>query len=826
MRIFRKTKEMCQWNHAREGSSMITVVIGVAFLLSIGLIILSVSTKYVTSVYVDRNSTDNFYQTEGILEEVKTGLLQYASQSADEAYRYILNHYLDATTENKKTQFSKMYIELLKKRLNNENVVSPDTDDETFGKYFTVNLSPDGSDLASAQQRFFDKFDENNVVDSDAIVTYLGDDDEKLKAVTTLSTKPDAVSRQDTSHGYGYVIRKDSERGYSLTLKNLLISYTDAGDYHSTIETDIVIRVPDFKFEGDSTLDQLKNYVSISDDILMIGSVGNEETASKITGNVYAGVTSDSLHEDQGIRICQDSSVKFNSQKIISRGSFDVQPGAFVDITGESGVSDLWLNNIRLTYDGGNAESMKDATSLSIHANSYIANDLDISTDNTTVSLTGKYYGYSYSRNNSTSDEQNPDYSSAILINGKNTTLKAENKEGAVRSLDKLILAGHTFVSKGKEDKDSSVLMGESLAVKSDQLAYLVPDEYIRINSALASSSANLEGHNPVAKTEKEKEKVSIDVDGLKSSTVNGVTLGSLLNESKPYLENHSQTGGYVFYYLNFKDAVSANKYFRNFYSDTSGVDEDGNSYTNQQQMAERSKVYISGENCDGLKIDPAFYLIAGNIVKNYSSVNETLESNYFDASGSPGSQMLQDGIKQGCQYVGLQKTLLESGSTGSMRMSDADKNSKLVAHRIVDGSVLSNVAGSLGLDADGIARIDVPAKYSAGETGVKIQMVPGRSSEKTVTAIENGLVIAGENVTVNVPANFKGLILSCGKVSVGLTPVKMNADMVMVEQIFEYIKTRSDLSGIFYGLNGTLSDNPTDISECVSYENWKKNEL
>ena len=213
MRIFRKTKEMCQWNHAREGSSMITVVIGVAFLLSIGLIILSVSTKYVTSVYVDRNSTDNFYQTEGVLEEVKTGLLQYASQSADEAYRYILNHYSDATTENKKTQFSKMYIELLKKRLNNENVVSPDTDDETFGKYFTVNLSPDGSDLASAQQRFFDKFDENNVVDSDAIVTYLGDDDEKLKAVTTVSTKPDAVSRQDTSHGYGYVIRKDSERG-------------------------------------------------------------------------------------------------------------------------------------------------------------------------------------------------------------------------------------------------------------------------------------------------------------------------------------------------------------------------------------------------------------------------------------------------------------------------------------------------------------------------------------------------------------------------------------------------------------------------------------
>jgi hypothetical protein len=68
---------------SKEGSSMVSVVIGVMFLAAIGLIALTAATHYVTAVYEDRNSTDNFYDADGIAEEVKTGITQYAAESAE-----------------------------------------------------------------------------------------------------------------------------------------------------------------------------------------------------------------------------------------------------------------------------------------------------------------------------------------------------------------------------------------------------------------------------------------------------------------------------------------------------------------------------------------------------------------------------------------------------------------------------------------------------------------------------------------------------------------------------------------------------------------------
>ena len=109
--------------------------------------------------------------------------------------------------------------------------------------------------------------------------------------------------------------------------------------------------------------------------------------------------------------------------------------GATVSLQGEKAAGNLWVQNIRLKSQGMDSESTLQSK-LDLNENAYVANDLDIEANNSIVTLSGKYYGYSYNEQNTkTTSTARSDYSSAILVNGLNTTLKAKN-------LDKQNLAG------------------------------------------------------------------------------------------------------------------------------------------------------------------------------------------------------------------------------------------------------------------------------------------------------------------------------------------------------------------------------------------------
>ncbi len=95
---------------------MVTVIIGILFIAAIGTILLTIASRYLISVNVDHNASDNFYQTEGILEEVKTGLLEYAGDAGEEAYKDVVEHYTKTKDSMHKT-FSEKYISLLASKL-------------------------------------------------------------------------------------------------------------------------------------------------------------------------------------------------------------------------------------------------------------------------------------------------------------------------------------------------------------------------------------------------------------------------------------------------------------------------------------------------------------------------------------------------------------------------------------------------------------------------------------------------------------------------------------------------------------------------------------
>ena len=522
----------------KEGASFLSVIIGMIFLTTLGVTILTVATKYVVTVIVAEYSSDNFYETAGILEEVRTGLIEYANDISEKAYTEVLENYTKET-EKMKDVYGLKYISGLASKL--------------YGSTYSED---------TIKQHFIDQKD---AADPTPITEAISID--VLKKLTKM---PNSV-KENPGTNLSFVINKDDKNGYSITIKNLLIDYKDSSDYRSTIQSDIVFKVPDYKFEGDSTLNEIKKYIVINDDKL---TVNGANIGTDFIGNVYTG------NMDSGISIeSGDNIVNFNSKTIITRGSLDAYSGSTVSLQGEGGtVGDFWVQNIRLLKNKSEGSTL--STNLSLNGNAYVSNDLDIQDSESVVNLAGKYYGYSYNEENSSSGgELNAKYSSAILVNGLNTTLNGNG-------LDKLILAGRAFVEKPEESDynrpvDVNIMTGESLSIKSNQLAYLVPDSFI--------GGTDIQ-HNPLATVEVTDELL----ENVKNSLLADPSLSTYLDQDEPVVTNYNNKG-YVFLFMNFASEAKSNEYFAAYYDGTIKLkDENDQILQNQEQLREKGQTYLS----------------------------------------------------------------------------------------------------------------------------------------------------------------------------------------------------------------------------------------
>lgn len=737
---------MRRWKKiSRQGSSFVSVVIGVLFMLAIGVTILTVATKYLTSVYVDRNSSNIFYQSEGILEEVRTGLLEKAGEASKNAYVTELENY---TSERKsiKTSFTQKYF---------NGII------QTIGGN-TYNWN----DESQLGQPYFC-------------------DINKLKK---MSKVPDAVKTK-AGTALAYVINKTAAGSYTLTLKNLFIDYTEPDtNYRSTVGSDIVFAVPDYQFEGNSTFDVLKDYISISDHSLVVDTPVDVTKKVNVTGNVYAG---------KSIQVKGQNNADFHCNTIISREDMETYTGSTVNVTGETEeAGDLWLRNIRLKPFGDNSTL---STKFSINANSYISNDLYIEDNNSVVTLKGKYYGFSYNKENDTSvGNIESDYSSAILVNGVNTTINASD-------LDKMVLSGRAFVAQKDEHgiaSKSNIMLGESVSVKSNQLAYLVPDHYMP------------EDHNPVVISDVTEE----FEQSLKTRLLGSVSpLKEYLNASEPFTANYNPDN-YVFFFLNFASEQKANQYFLDCYTDRiTEQDEEGQTISSNEKLKENAKSYLLSTDMTNNRFSGNLYLIAGNAVYNYASSGNSgiQQANYYDSSGKPMDELIADGKKIAMQYLGNCLTLQSSGSEGrtKIRMNQEYDSTKrennMVADGIISMSDLNNVGSQKSFYHDG--------------TGATIVVAP--SGDYTIDSSMKGLIIAKGNVTVE--ADFTGLILAGGTVSVKRN-CQLKSDIIMIGNLLDVIdkdETLKEVKSLFTALNGKSKPTETQIEKCVSYQNWEKNE-
>lgn len=104
---------------------------------------------------------------------------------------------------------------------------------------------------------------------------------------------------------------------------------------------------------------------------------------------------------------------------------------------------------------------------------------------------------------------------------------------------------------------------------------------------------------------------------------------------------------------------------------------------------------------------------------------------------------------------------------------------------------------------------------------------IPGtitiKSGDYTVdSSTKYGIVVVDGNVTVT--SDFKGLILASGTVTATGTTVLVS-DMVTVDKLLQLAAENKDLTEIFRGFNKNTPDTSSDLSQCIAYKNWSRND-
>ncbi len=753
----------------RDGATLVSVIIGLTFLAAIGLIVIMASSQYLTAVFVDNNSKDNFYDAESILEEVRAGLVEETSEANKVVYKEIMEGYTDLRGDVKK-EYAKRYIWYLANRLINPSV-DISLDDFPNG---TFKWEPDkyGRDGATGDWQEF-------TGSLQAIKKYA-----KTEVQDSVTTKEGELR---------FVIDNSVSDLYSLTLKNVMVDYVHDG-YHSTITTDIRLKVPDLNFEGEGILEAARDYIVISDDKLAV----KQGKGADFTGNVYTGIKGTDAEQEiengdintAGISIADHGVAAFNSAVMISRGNLGMEPGSNVTIDGLTGEpAELWLPNIALTKN----MAIDDSTTFTMNADAHIENDLRIEDSNANVKLSGKYYGYSYNEeNDGTVTGTKSKYSSAWLVNGYHTTIHAEG-------LDKLFLAGRTFVSKPDPSSGalqlSDIMMGESAAARSNQLAYLVPEEYM------------IGGMNPVVFGEDGEYTDKAQIAELKASD-----FGAYLDDSDPVTINVSprSSGGYAYYFLKFKSDKAASDYFKALYKGEL-KDKKGNTIDMSDDLDSRALAYISTDDGEGMRLSANLYFLAGNIIHNYKEGggSQRQSANYFSGS-APQPDVLKNGKLMGQEYVSRQRTLTADESVLSMRLGSTNATgekyyaTRLVEHNLVDFS-----------------KIPSTAEWSDAAAGGMIYAFDGDVNILNDGGTKNGIVIASGDV--NVKGDFKGLIIAGGTVNIEESGLNLEHDPVMVKKLFDYAKGIPELADMFYDYNGAREQEPIRPKDCVSFRNWTR---
>ena len=797
MRNITKTKRQ-----QNQGFSLFTVLIAVSFVGILGLLVLYIALANFNMKVTDLKGKDSFYTAERALEEIRTGLQEDVGNAMSKAYTQVL---------------------------------------ETYNK---ENRSQDSSMDRQRQSDFQDRFIKelmrtlrasqttDNIYSLDYLRGYvdLEYDDSKESLIITNPTGTSPVMKAVKNVG------KNTEDN-GVLLKNLKVIYVDEKGHAAIICTDIRLLVPEVQFPTPSTLPDLMNMIVVADKGIICE--GNESTPTSINGSIYAGnlPAAATTDPDTSIQVTSGASLNVESgDKVVCKGEISVG----LNSTFTSGGSvNLWARGL-------NAASVKNVT---LSGTTYFADDLTIAGKNNNVKISGNYYGYG-SYESATSDDcvakdqyiqsglSGAALSSAIVVNGKNTTLDLSDTQ-------KLMIAGRNYIASSKvkandRTNTNDVVTGESLTVKGTQLAYLAPAEIL-------GASGNPMTYDDYLTHLNGADEISVNwdtaVEAWGGRTLREIGVDSTEPVQAVFYNDNSATG-YVYSYLNFTDAQKSADFMQMYYQ---------NNPTIKTNMDKYLSFYFGGED-SGITVKDADsylrYITNGNVL-SYSGADA--QGSLEEATGvNPGEKILQEEVGYQNSWYALNRKMITSYDLlnkevkeDSETMHDETDSDRSVYDNLVnEKKMVSYIKDTV---KDGTGKYVFTASdedgglqaimYDNGETGVNKTL---KISENDVDKLR--LVVCTGDVEIEAGVKFQGIIMAKGtitlKAGAQLESAPLEAARVFQAQMSSYgdkdsIKPQDFFwEGDKYVLGNSASSGKKDtlngsdtysIADCVSYENWKK---
>ena len=797
MRNITKTKRQ-----QNQGFSLFTVLIAVSFVGILGLLVLYIALANFNMKVTDLKGKDSFYTAERALEEIRTGLQEDVGNAMSKAYTQVLETY----NKENRSQDSSM-----------DRQRQSDFQDRFIKELMrTLRASQTTDDIYSLDYL-------RGYVD-------LEYDDSKESLIITNPTGTSPVMKAVKNVG------KNTEDN-GVLLKNLKVIYVDEKGHAAIICTDIRLLVPEVQFPTPSTLPDLMNMIVVADKGIICE--GNESTPTSIKGSIYAGnlPAAATTDPDTSIQVTSGASLNVESgDKVVCKGEISVG----LNSTFTSGGSvNLWARGL-------NAASVKNVT---LSGTTYFADDLTIAGKNNNVKISGNYYGYgSYESATSNDCVAKDQYiqsglsgaalSSAIVVNGKNTTLDLSDTQ-------KLMIAGRNYIASSKvkandRTNTNDVVTGESLTVKGTQLAYLAPAEIL-------GASGNPMTYDDYLTHLNGADEISVNwdtaVEAWGGRTLREIGVDSTEPVQAVFYNDNSATG-YVYFYLNFTDAQKSADFMQMYYQ---------NNPTIKTNMDKYLSFYFGGKD-SGITVKDADsylrYITNGNVL-SYSGADA--QGSLEEATGvNPGEKILQEEVGYQNSWYALNRKMItsydllnkevkeDSGTMHDETDSERSVYDNLVNEKKMVSYIKDTVKDGTGKyvftasDEDGGLQAIM---YDNGETGVN----------KTLKISENDadklrLVVCTGDVEIEAGVKFQGIIMAKGAITLKsgaqLESAPLEAARVFQAQMSSYgdkdsIKPQDFFwEGDKYVLGNSASSGKKDtlngsdtysIADCVSYENWKK---
>lgn len=756
-----------KWKGQRKnnkGSAMVFTIVTVGLLSLMVSILLAVSLYAYRMRATDLQGKKAFYTAETALDEIRTGLQSEVSNAFSEAYIETMETSVSNTISVRKEEFKKEYVKILREALRET------TDEE---KYKITYL----------EQFIKRPFDDS---------TNLG---------AKITTDP----------GDNLIVLK--EKG--IVLKDVQVKYFGEDDYVSEIKTDILLQYPAIDFAQDGALMNFLNFALIANEEFE----AQNKIALKVKGSAYLGKNGASLTQAE-IDFTSTDFAKEN--KLITNDGLKVTLGSMLTVTD----MEVWAQDF-----------VSDSSIVKVDGDVYLSNDLVINNSlykmgrDSKVAISGNYCGFGdldtakscdALKGKSDDIDANPaKYSSAILVNGGKAQLD-------LSGLNSMMIAGHAYVAASEKnasltDKNTDVPMGESISIKSNQVAYMVPF------NCVAPGAVNGK-NNPMT-----VEKYQALLDELGGRKVDMVSYDTIVPDYGKTLSQLGVNGfrsvsyplagsgsNMVYLFMEFDTEEDANAFFGSYASiakNASRIDEQLDLYAtygikvpDNMVNSGSSEFYYSGDIVVNEENKENVYL---NKTLNESTrklEQETYQNNFFSLGRklSKSYDLLSDSEKT----LDVYQNLVEDMTSGDAnRKIGKDKSKKFVTS-----------------GTNRYAAIVTNGDFTIDSSTIKVTGTDATGTVQTNAALT--VLIASGDVTVK--TDFTGMIIAGGKITIEDSGISLSSDPAMVTaalnaankdgvRALNYLKGYPELLG--GGADGT-ADGPKDsvnISDLVTYQNWKK---